>query len=172
MLNAERSLCFKPNLDTRSKTIKSRNGNEINAIIVDAKDSYQILNEIIKHLNTLEYTVSTFPDHVFISEVQFFDKSIIDVLLKLKNQGYKVIVEGLLTDFKGQMFGYAHEISRICDEYLWVDMDCECCFIDKAVFNYRLIQNNSQVLIGGSEAYRGLCKSCYDENIKLENEVA
>ena len=44
-------------------------------------------------------------DVVGIDEAQFFDKGLVDVVIKLANMGVRVIIAGLDMDFKGVPFG-------------------------------------------------------------------
>lgn len=166
-LNQDLVRAYKPNTDTRSSTIESRSGKRIdNVKIIDSKVPDMIYWDIIMLMSEKEQTQESFPKYIFISEVQFFSREIIQVVKGLVECGLNVCVEGLMTDSKGNIFGYTHELSRIAQQkqgiYEWVDMDCECCGVNRAVFNKCLVQSDEQILIGGSNEYKAVCKVCFE----------
>jgi thymidine kinase len=169
-LNSDLVRAYKPNTDTRSQTIESRSGKRIdNVKIIDSKVPDMIYWDIIMAMSEKEQTQESFPKYIFISEVQFFSREIVQVVKGLVECGLNVCVEGLMTDSKGSIFGYTHELSRIAKEqgiYEWVDMDCEVCTSARAVFNKCLVNSTEQILIGGSNEYKAVCKNCF-EGVKV-----
>ena len=165
-LNQDLVRAYKPNTDTRSQTIESRSGKRIdNVKIIDSNVPDMIYWDIIMSMSENEQTQESFTKYIFISEIQFFSREIIQVVKGLVECGLNVFCEGLMTDSKGNIFGYTHELSRIAQEqgiYEWVDMDCECCGVNRAVFNKCLVNSTEQVFIGGSNEYKAVCKNCFE----------
>jgi len=168
-LNQDLVRAYKPNTDTRSNVISSRSGKTIdNVKIIDSNVPDMIYWDIIMCMSEKEQTQESFPKYIFISEIQFFSREIIQVVKGLVECGLNVCVEGLMTDSKGQIFGYTHELSRLAQEsgvYEWVDMVCECCQVNQAVFNKCLVQSDEQVFIGGSNEYKAVCGNCFESKV-------
>jgi thymidine kinase len=169
-LNPQSVLAIKPSKDTRSAVIESRSGAKITDVkIIDCDTPHMIFHHLIDIAYLNEQTMNTLPRNIFISEVQFFSREIIQTVDWLLDLGLNVCVEGLMTDSKGNIFGYTHELSRIAKEqgiYEWVDMDCEVCSSARAVFNKCLVNSTEQVFIGGSNEYKAVCKNCF-EGVKV-----
>jgi len=169
LLNPQSVLAIKPNTDTRSKVIESRSGQKITDVkIIDCDTPHMIFHHLIDIAYMNEQTMNTLPKNIFISEVQFFSKEIIQTVDWLLDLGLNVYCEGLMTDSKGNIFGYTHELSRLAQEngiYEWVDMVCECCNVNQAVFNKCLVQSDEQVFIGGSNEYKAVCGNCFESKV-------
>ncbi len=85
---------FKHSIDDRYSIdqVVSHDGAKAEAIrVTKAKD-------VLKYLDKEAFVIS-------IDEVQFFDQEIVDVCVKLADQGKRVIVAGLDQDFRGEPFG-------------------------------------------------------------------
>jgi thymidine kinase len=85
---------FSPSIDTRApeNCVESRNGSYQAAIKVGHA------SEILDHIDSCDEVIA-------IDELQFFDREIVDVVLKLIKSGKKVIGTGLDLDFKEEPFG-------------------------------------------------------------------
>lgn len=101
-----------------------------------------------------------------IDEVQFFDKSIINVICKLLDDGKRVIVAGLDLDFRGVPFGPIPTLLAIADAITKLQAICTLCGYD-ANFTQRLVDNKPArfddpiILVGAQEAYQARCRDCY-----------
>jgi thymidine kinase len=146
---------FKPALDNRyhSKHVISHNANAIYSTPVDSAQS--ILTQIG------EATV------IGIDEVQFFDEGIIQVCIELANAGKRVICAGLDTDYKGQPFGYMPQIMAVAEFVTKIQAICMHCG-SPANFSHRLVPSEDQVLLGETDTYEALCRSCYNQSIEAD----
>ena len=101
-------------------------------------------------------------DVFFINEGQFFSdlKFYVDYLVNRKNK--KVYVCGLDGDFRREKFGTLLDIIPICDDIIKLKALCIECKKSEALFTYRLTNDKEQTVVGGSESYCALCRSCYN----------
>jgi thymidine kinase len=99
-------------------------------------------------------------DVVGIDEAQFFDKHLVDVVVKLANQGTRVIVAGLDMDFKGNPFGPIPGLMAVADFVTKVHAVCMRCG-SVAQFSHRMSEKEQVVLLGEKDIYEPLCRRCY-----------
>lgn len=99
-------------------------------------------------------------DIVGIDEAQFFDKGLVDVVIKLANMGVRVIVAGLDMDFKGEPFGPMPGLMAVADFVTKVHAICVRCG-NIAQFSHRLSEKEQVVLLGEKDIYEPLCRTCY-----------
>ncbi|NLB84886.1 MAG: thymidine kinase [Acholeplasmataceae bacterium] len=90
----QNTLVFNPKIDNRYSTseIVSHSNRRAKAYFIDNS------SEIFNYINPSV-------DAVIIDEAQFFDMGIVKVADKLADQGIRVIIGGLDTDFRGEPFG-------------------------------------------------------------------
>ena len=93
---------FKPAIDVRYDEIKivSHDENAIHSTPIDNSQKILLLAQDV--------------DVVGIDEAQFFDEAIVEVCMKLANQGKRVIVAGLDMDFQGMPFGTMPQLMAVC----------------------------------------------------------
>lgn len=145
-----------PDVDTRAQGdyIESRNGLWLDAVKV--KHSVQILS-LVKDAEI-----------VAIDELQFFDANISKVIMKLMNEGKKVIGTGLDLDFKGETFGHMPELLCIATKVHKLHAVCMKCGCEEATRTQRLIdgkpadKNSPLIMIGGDETYEARCVECWE----------
>lgn len=144
-------IIFKPTIDSRfsEQDIVSHSRNSTKAIPVQA--ARIILN-----------MVSDDVEVVAIDEAQFFDTSIIEVVLELVRRGKRVICAGLDMDFLGQPFGPMPDLMAIADDVYKCRAICVRCG-HLANYSYRIADSDVQVLIGEKQEYMPLCRCCYAE---------
>lgn len=106
---------FKPAMDVRySETeVVSHDENSIRSTPVDNSSNILLLSGNV--------------DVVGIDEAQFFDKGLVDIVVKLANMGIRVIVAGLDMDFKGAPFGPMPGIMAVADHVTKVHAICVRC---------------------------------------------
>jgi len=120
--------------------------------------------------NKLDYLMLDEPERIdpfdvfFINEGQFFSdlKFYVDYLVNRKNK--KVYVCGLDGDFRREKFGTLLDIIPICDDIIKLKALCIKCKKNEAIFTHRLTSEKEQTIVGGSESYCALCRSCYNNN--------
>ncbi len=101
-------------------------------------------------------------DVVGIDEAQFFDKGLIEVVVKLANMGTRVIIAGLDMDFKGAPFGPIPGLMAVADYVTKVHAICVRCG-SIAQFSHRLSKKEQVVLLGEKDIYEPLCRKCYNK---------
>lgn len=98
---------------------------------------------------------------VGIDEAQFFDDGITEVCVTLANSGVRVIIAGLDMDFKGRPFGCMPELMAIADSVTKLHAVCVQCG-QQAMYSYRLVPNESQIMLGEKESYEARCRNCFN----------
>jgi len=144
---------FKPQIDTRYsvENVVSHDSNTIPSTPVTSSGNILLLTSDV--------------DVVGIDEAQFFDNNLVDVCNKLADQGIRVIVAGLDMDFKGNPFGPIPQIMA-CAEYVTkVHAICVKCG-NLAQFSHRLSDTEKLVVLGETDIYEPLCRTCFTEAIK------
>ena len=99
---------------------------------------------------------------VGIDEIQFFDEGIVGVCDQLANAGIRVIVAGLDMDYLGNPFGPMPKLMTIAEYVSKVHAICVQCG-DLAQYSHRIVAGDKQVLLGETDAYQPLCRSCYNQ---------
>jgi len=97
---------------------------------------------------------------VGIDEAQFFDDELPEVCNALANRGIRVIVAGLDMDFKGRPFGPMPQIMAMAESVTKLQAVCVRCG-NPALFSYRLVPDESKILLGEKETYEPRCRVCY-----------
>ena len=95
-----------------------------------------------------------------IDEAQFFDRGLVEVVMKLANLGIRVIVAGLDMDFKGIPFGPMPGLMAVADHVTKVHAICVRCG-SIAQFSHRKSEQEQVVLLGEKEQYEPLCRTCF-----------
>ena len=141
---------FKPCVDTRySETdVVSHDQTSIQSTPVNSSQSILLMANDV--------------DVIGIDEAQFFDKNLVDVVIKLANMGTRVIVAGLDMDFKGAPFGPMPALMAVADFVTKVHAVCVRCG-SIAQYSHRLSQKNQVVLLGEKDIYEPLCRRCYQQ---------
>lgn len=148
---------FKPELDTRTEIITSRNGLSWPSIpIKNITDFYNLF-------------VTGLYDVVAFDEAQFFDKTIYPAVRAIANTGTEVIVSGLDRDFLGRPFGTMAELLVEADS---VDKLTAVCFVCKgeASLTQRLVNgkparaDDPLIVVGGinDDVYEARCRKCWE----------
>jgi thymidine kinase len=139
---------FKPRTDTRfdETAVVSHNANSILSTPVDSSSAILLLGSDVQVVG--------------IDEAQFFDAELPNVCTILANRGVRVIIAGLDMDYRGQPFGPMPELMAIADSVTKVQAVCVCCG-NPAVYSYRLVPDQSTVLLGEKESYEPRCRACF-----------
>ncbi len=141
---------FKPQIDTRydDEKIVSHDANFIKSTPVDkAADILEICKGRKVHV-------------IGIDEAQFFDMELVKVCEILASQGTRVIVAGLDMDFKGRPFGPMPYLLSVAEYVTKVHAICQQCG-NLATHSYRLIADDSEILLGEKQQYEPRCRTCY-----------
>jgi len=140
-------LLIKPNIDTRSITVKSRIGTESKCISIE--EGKQLNSEILKGI-----------DIVAFDEAQFL-LDIYDVTKQLLENKYKVLISALDADFNGLPFGNVPRLINISDSITKLTAICMKCKCEFAIFSQKLRRGGNQIEIGDLELYEPRCFNCF-----------
>lgn len=143
---------FKPAIDRRYSVEKvtSHAGTEFDAIPIKSASDIP---------NTLEPDTTV----IAIDEAQFFDNSLIPIVQQLADQGLRVIVAGLDTDFRGEPFGPMPELMAKAERVDKLHAICMECG-EAASRTQRLVNgkpahyNDPVVIVGAAEMYEARCR--------------
>jgi thymidine kinase len=139
---------FKPKTDTRyhESAVVSHNQNSIPCTPVENSSAILLLGSNVQVVG--------------IDEAQFFDDELPYVCNTLASRGVRVIVAGLDMDFQGRPFGPMPAVMAMAESVTKVHAVCVRCG-NPALYSYRLVPDNSRVLLGEKESYEPRCRSCY-----------
>lgn len=155
-------LLLKPSVDDREgkSIIKSRIGIEAECTMVTPVDSIKDIFE--KHP----------ADIIMVDEAQFLTKEQVDELYDISFHN-NVLCFGLLTDFQQNLFEGSQRLIELAESLQEIKTVCSCG--RRATMNVRfdehgnVITRGEQVDIGGNDKYKAMCKYCYD-NLKKKQE--
>lgn len=147
---------FKPKIDNRYAEAKvtSHAGSEFDAIPIDKAAD-------IRALIDPETTV------VAIDEAQFLDAEIVPIVNFLADNGLRVIVAGLDTDFRGEPFGSMPILVAQAESVEKLHAICMVCGQD-ASRTQRLVNgkpanyNDPVVIVGAAELYEARCRQHHE----------
>ena len=104
-------------------------------------------------------------DVVGVDEAQFFDSSVVDVCNTLANSGKRVIVAGLDMDFEGKPFGPMPNLLAIAEFVTKLHAICAQTG-ELASFSYRLVNDDSQVMLGEKNEYEARSRRAFIEGMR------
>jgi thymidine kinase len=122
-------LVLKPSLDTRNshQDIVSHDNLRTKSIV------FEEIFEIEEFLNKDKY------DAIAIDEVQFIqDWDFVPLINEVANKGVEIILSGLDTDFKGEVYGMMGDLLALADKVVKKSSDCKICGT-KATRTQRLV---------------------------------
>jgi len=139
---------FSPAIDSRysQNAIVSHNANSIPALSV-AKSS-----EILAPGRLVQV--------VGVDEAQFFDDELPGICNMLANNGVRVIIGGLDMDFKGKPFGPMPALIAMAETVTKLHARCAICG-EPALYSYRIVPGDTQILLGEKESYEPRCREHY-----------
>ncbi len=148
---------FKPSIDDRysEDSIGSHNGKQWEAEVIDPED----VGEAEERLNGEEV--------VAFDEANFFSAELIEICEKLADNGRRVILAGLDTDFRGEPFEPVHELiarSEYVDKLQAICVKCG----EPATRTQRIIdgdpahRDDPTIVVGADEKYEARCRDCHE----------
>ncbi len=148
---------FKPKIDTRysEEDVVSHNDNSIRSTAVESSANILLL--------------ASPADVIGIDEAQFFDEGLVDVCNNLANQGVRVIIAGLDMDFQGKPFSPMPQLMAIAEHITKVHAICMRCG-KNAQYSFRKSDAEELVLLGETQEYEPLCRSCFNQAQKNSSE--
>lgn len=157
-------LVFKPKIDNRYSDgeVVSHNNERVKSINISNP------LDIMKYVDPLPYAIA-------IDEIQFLNRSVIDVCEQLANKGVRVILAGLDKDFRGEPFGIMPELLAKAEYVTKLQAICQVCGAP-ATRTQRIINGKPAkytdpiVLVGAKEHYEARCRHCHCVEGKPVNE--
>jgi thymidine kinase len=107
------------------------------------------------------YAYAEGADVVGIDEAQFFGENLADICDALADNGVRVIVAGLDTDYQGKAFPTMRELLCRAEKVDKVYAVCMACGGD-AVRSFRKVASEETVLLGEKDSYEALCRACFN----------
>lgn len=139
---------YKPAMDARYRDDEVVSHNQTSMETTPVETAGQIL------LMTSE------ADVVGIDEAQFFDHELVTVVQQLANDGRRVIVTGLDTDFRAEPFDPIPQLMAVAEHVTKLHAVCVACGAP-ANHSQRIVPGESRVLVGATEAYEPRCRQCF-----------
>jgi thymidine kinase len=147
---------FKPRIDDRYDAEK------IVSHAAAEEGSAKVLAAVaVANSASIEARVEDDTQIVAIDEAQFFDRDIVEVVQRLADRGFRVIIAGLDQDYLGRPFHPMPELMAIAEHVTKVHAVCTVCG-GEASRSQRLIEERGTVLVGGSESYEARCRVCFE----------
>jgi thymidine kinase len=142
---------FKPKIDTRYDELKvvSHQGTEIMSTPVPSSSNILLMANDV--------------DVVGIDEAQFFDDELANVCSELAKRGIRVIAAGLDLDYTGKPFGPMPMLMATAEYVTKVHAICMQCG-ELAYVSHRKTNEENLVLLGETDNYEPLCRSCFNKN--------
>lgn len=146
---------YKPAIDNRydATDVVSHDGTRIAALPV--ANSAEILH------------LSGEADVVGIDEAQFFDPQIVEVAMKLADQGKRVVIAALDQDFKNEPFGPMPQLLCVAEFVDKLQAICQVC-AGPATRTQRLVDGRPAspdepvIKVGAKESYEPRCRACHE----------
>ncbi len=148
-------IVFKPQIDGRyaADEVVSHNNNRTKSINISKG------RDMLLHIQPSTQVIA-------VDEVQFLDSETVDILDFLADQGKRVIVSGLDSDFRGETFGFMGRLISIAEFVTKLTAVCVKCSAP-ATRTQRIVNGKPAkfmdpiVLIGASESYEARCRHCH-----------
>lgn len=167
-------LVLKPSTDTRDEAgyVSSRVGMKRECITIDADvDIFQATQEYVTVLNASFSKL----EWILVDECQFLSEEQINQLaLVVDKLNINVMCFGLRTDFQSKAFPAAKRLFEIADDIEEIKSRCSCG--NKIIVNARfdehkhLIKDGPQILVGGNDFYKPLCRKCWSKLMREEKQ--
>ena len=146
---------FKPVVDTRYDDDAVASHDKSKSPAINVSKAYEILEHVDRNTEVIG-----------IDEAQFFDDLIVEVAEKLANDGRRVIVAGLDTDWKGEAFGPMPRMIAKADIVRKQYAICMVCGAP-ATRTQRMVSADEQFLLGSTDSYEARCRKHFDPTLSL-----
>lgn len=146
---------FKPEVDVRYAIDEVASHNKSRSPAINVKTSAEILKK-----------VEPLTEIVGIDEAQFFDAGIVAVAQHLAENGKRVIVAGLDTDWKGEPFGPMPQLLAVAEIIRKQYAICMVCG-DSATRTQRIVAAQEQFLLGSTDSYEARCRRHFDPELSI-----
>jgi thymidine kinase len=120
----------------------------------------------VRNVADLKSKIDPKSEVILVEEAQFFDESLVPLVVDLADKGREVICAGLDQDFRREPFGPMPRLLAVADHVIKLRAICMKCGAP-ASHTYRMINGRPAhwddpiVLIGATESYEARCRACY-----------
>jgi thymidine kinase len=171
----EKGLSFmvlKPSCDTRDgeDVISSRVGLKRECITI--QDDVNLYKAVEGYNNILKASFDKL-EWILVDEAQFLTREQVNQLAEIVDEmGIEVMCYGLRTDFQSNLFQGSKRLMELADEIEEIKSRCSCG--RKTSINARfdengeLILQGEQIVIGGNDKYKPLCRRCWTKLKKMK----
>ena len=164
-------MCLKPSADTRDGdgVIKSRVGLERKCVMVDPDVN---LYKAIKDYNNILNSQFRSLKWVLIDECQFLTEKQVDQLSDVVDfLGINVMCFGLRTDFQSRLFPATKRLFELADDIEEIKSTCSCGERKTSINarfdnNGEIITEGDQIMVGGNDMYKSICRRCWKNKIR------
>jgi thymidine kinase len=141
--------------------IDNRYTNEDAVVSHSGSSVESIKSDSIENINVCEYDV------IAIDEGQFFEDLYPRVLFWTDEHQKTVVIAGLSGDFQRKTMGQLLSLIPHCDDLSFTRAYCSSCRNGThATFTLRLTDDTEQVVVGTTDMYMAVCRSCYLKQYK------
>ena len=135
---------------------------------ITSHSSMQIQAENVASSRELLEKVQAETEVVGIDEGQFFDPELPAIVSRLADEGKRVIVAGLDTDYLGKPFEPMPQLLAIAE---YITKTLAICMVCGAPANHtqRLVASSERVLVGAGGTYEARCRHCFDPSLGKED---
>ena len=152
-------LVINSNKDSRNinNVIMTHTNKTLDAVKTDFLTKTSRKNSI-NFLNIQKPRMAYHHNVIGIDEAQFFEDLVPFVKQKV-NEGFILIIAGLIGDFQQNTFGHIIELFPFCDTITNLNSYCTICKDGTlAPFTKRLIDSKEQELVGSDDIYTAVCR--------------
>jgi thymidine kinase len=96
----------------------------------------------------------------------FFFKGLTFFCNRLANNGINVIVSSIESSYKQEIFPEVASLIATSENVIKLKSFCMVCKQNEASFNIRTVVSDDEILVGGSEKYKCVCRICLNEFTK------
>ena len=148
---------FKPAIDARysAEDVASHDQNRLTATPVNSA------SDILPLIKPVAAVIA-------IDEGQFFNDDLIDLATTLADAGKRVIIAGLDTDWRARPFGPMPHLMAIAEVVRKQHAICRVCGAP-ATRTQRLTTEDSDILVGSTEAYEARCRQHFEPKISVQS---
>jgi thymidine kinase len=169
--NGIQLMVLKPSVDTRDGDgmIRSRAGLERECVMIDSDVNLYSFIKTYKNVLSSQFMSLKW---VLIDECQFLTEEQVNQLSDVVDfLDVNVMCFGLRTDFQTKLFPGSKRLFEIADDIEEIKATCECGDSKTSVNarfddNGNIVTEGSQVMIGGNESYKPLCRKCWKNRIR------
>lgn len=129
--------------------------------VLVTRDNRELAAYSVATVDELRSMIGPEVEVVGIDEAQFFDQSLVELVMELADSGVRVIVAGLDQDYRREPFGPMPEILAVAEYVDKVHAVCIRCG-GPAHYSQRISGGVQQVLVGDKDAYEARCRDCYE----------